>query len=102
MRFGQVFVFAFLQRVLSEVMADGDSERRFIDVPERTEENLVKTVSREEGGQNDSQSGADRVENAESHMYPHAPAWPVRICCTSLFRSILRISRLYLILKIST
>ena len=69
--FGQVFLFAFLQRVLSEVMADGDSEMRFIDVPERTEENLVITVSREERSQNDSQSGADRVENTESHMHQH-------------------------------
>ena len=50
-------------------MADGDSEMRFIDVPERTEENLVITVSREERSQNDSQSWADRGENAESHMH---------------------------------
>ena len=49
-------------------MAEGDSEMRFIDVPERTEENLVITVSREERTQNDSQSWADRVENAEPHM----------------------------------
>ena len=70
-RFGQVFLFAFLQRVLSEVMVDGDSEMRFIDVPERTEENLVITVSREERSQNDSQSWADQVENAESHMHQH-------------------------------
>ena len=69
--FGQVFLFAFLQRVLSEVMADGDSEMRFIDAPERAEENLVITVSREERTQNDSLSWADRVENAESHMHQH-------------------------------
>ena len=63
--------FCFLQGVLSEVMADADSEMRFLDVPEKTEEDLVITVSGEERTQNIPPSWAERVENTESHLVQH-------------------------------
>ena len=52
------FRFALSQRA--------DSEMRFVDVPERTEENLVITVSREERTQNLPLSWA------EPHMHQHS------------------------------
>jgi len=52
-------------------MADANSEMRFVDLPERTEDDLAIPVSNEEPTKNVSRSWAEQIENAESHMDQH-------------------------------
>ena len=50
---------------------DDDSEMRFINVPERSTEDLVVTVSSEERTENASRRWANAVQNEEHHMDHH-------------------------------
>ena len=53
------FLFACCRECFQQVMADANSEMRFVDLPERTEDDLAIPVSNEEPTKNVSRSWAE-------------------------------------------